>query len=313
MLTRIALLLIVIVAVPYYWLFMDLGPTGVAPRDIDIARLRTLADSQPGARPVAVEYAAVATADQPGTLLVAGGGLRSDAAAVFAWRLITPGGDTIFNSGLTESQAMASGYDRYLPEVQARIDEWMISARRIAFTSEDIDHVGGLVSELTEEGETGAKVSANRKQHDAISALAPVFSEKLAPPIAALDGDAAYAAIAPGIAAIRTPGTSAGAQMLYVRLQDGREYLFAGDTAPMRRNVEWQRPRSRFVAEWRRHEDRAMALGWIKGLARLAEREPGLKVVYGHDLGWVQDPVAGPRFAPAQPAAMPPGRAPAGR
>ncbi|MBX9884969.1 MAG: hypothetical protein K2X68_08350 [Novosphingobium sp.] len=303
MFTRIALLLIAIIAVPYYWLLMDPGPTSVAPRDIDIARLRALASSQTGNRPVAIEYAAVATQSVPGTLLVVGGGLKSEETGIFVWRLITPGGDTIINSGLTKDQAMASGYDQYHPEIQATVDDWLRTARRIIVTSEEIDHVGGLVALLPADREIAGKLIGNSRQIDAVRALAPVLMRSLGAPPAALADPAGYAAIAPGIAAVRTPGHLEGTQMIYARLQDGREYLFAADSAPMRRNVELQRPRSRYAAEWLGKEDRSATLGWIKGLARLKDREPGLTLVYAHDYGWLKDQAAGPRFAPA-PASL---------
>ncbi|KPF79401.1 hypothetical protein [Novosphingobium sp. AAP93] len=305
MLNRIALLLILIVAVPYYWLLMDPGPTSVAPCDIDIARLRTLADSQKGPRPVAIEYAAVATNSEPGTYLIAGGGLRSEQTGVFVWRLLTPGGDTIINVGLTKDQAATWGYDNYRPEIQKTAESWLLAARRVIFTSEDLDHIGGLVTLLVEDRSVAKKLIGNPQQLETIKALFPSFTQTITPAPAGLMAPYAYAAIAPGIAIVRTPGFMGGAQMVYVRLQDGREYLFAGDTAPMRRNVEWQRPRSRYAAEWVGREDRRQTLAWIKGLARLKEREPGLKIVYGHDLGWLQDQAEGPRFAAAPPTRLP--------
>lgn len=304
MFTRIALLLIVIVAVPYYWLLMDPGPTSVAPRSIDIARLRSLADSTPGPRPVAIEYAAVATDRLPGTLLVAGGGLRPDDTAVFVWRLITPGGDTIINSGLTERQAMAARFNHFHPELQRTADQWLRTAHRIIFTSEEIDHIGGVIALVLSDRSIVGKLVGNARQVDALRALAPVIMKSLAPPPAALNNPAGYAAIAPGIAVVRTPGYLDGTQMIYVRLQNGREYLFAGDSAPMHRNVDWQRPRSRYMAEWVGQEDRAATLGWIKGLALLKAREPHLTIVYGHDYGWTTDAVAGPHFVPAAATAL---------
>lgn len=299
MFTRIALLLIAILAVPYYWLLMDPGTTSVPPRNIDIARLRSLATSQPGPRPSAIEYAAIATDTEPGTLLIAGGGLRTEETGVFVWRLITPGGDTIINSGLTQDQAMASGYKNYHPEIQAAVDNWLRASRRIIFTSEDIDHVGGMIALLPADREITEKVIGNDRQIETLRALAPALMKSLGVEPAALANPAGYAAIGPGIAVARTPGHLDGAQMIYVQLQDGREYLFTGDSAPMRRNVEWQRPRSRYAAEWLGSEDRAATMGWIKGLARLKEREPGLTMVYAHDYGWLKDPLQGPRFAPA--------------
>lgn len=308
MFTRIALLLILIVMVPYYWLLMDPGPTSVAPHAIDIARLRSLAESMPGPRPVAIECAAVATDSQPGTLLVAGGGLRTDETAVFVWRLVTPGGDTIINSGLTEDQAMASRYNHFHPELQLTADKWLRTGRRIIFTSEDIDHIGGVVSLVLSDRAIAGKLVGNPRQVDALRALAPVLMNSLGPAPEALNDPAAYAAIAPGIAVMRTPGYLDGSQMIYVRLQNGREYLFAGDSAPMRRNVDWQRPRSRYMAEWIGRENRAATLGWIKGLAALKQREPRLTLVYGHDYGWVTDVAAGPHFVAAPATALPAGQ-----
>lgn len=304
MFNRIALLLILIVAVPYYWFLMDPGPTSVTPRAIDIGRLRALAESRQGPRPVAIEYAAVATNKEPGTFLIAGGGLRSEDTGVFVWRLITPGGDTIINSGLTQDQASVSGYDHYHREMQQTVNAWLLAARRVIFTSEDIDHIGGLVSQLLKDGSIAGKLVGNPAQVEAVRALAPSLMGASRPPLAALAEPSSYAAIAPGIAVMRTPGFLDGAQMIYVRLQDGREYLFAGDSAPMRRNVEWQRPRSRYAAKWYGHEDRTATLGWIKGLARLGAQEPGLKIVYGNDLGWMEDQANGPRFAAAAPTAL---------
>lgn len=291
--------LILLVAAPYYWLLMDPGSGSVPARSIDIARLRALADSQSGPRPVAIEYASVATSSGPGTILVAGGGLKTDETAVFVWRLITPGGDTVINTGLSETQAVASGYGQYRPEIQATANDWVHAARRILFTSEEVDHLGGLVMLMVTDSEAAAKVTGNAEQLTALRQFAPAMAKALPPPLKALTEPPGYAAIAPGIAAVRTPGHLPGAQMIYVRLQDGREYLFVGDTAPMRRNVEWQRPRSRYSAQWVGNEDRAATFAWIKGLGELHAREPGIKLVYGHDLGWMEDGVNGPRFAPA--------------
>lgn len=304
MFTRIALLLIAIVAVPYYWLLMDPGPTSVPPRTIDIARLRSLAESQQGPRPIAIQFAPVATDTEPGTLLVAGGGLKAEEIGVFVWRLVTPGGDTVINSGLTKEQAMATGFAKYHPRVQQVADSWVRAAKRILFTSEDTDHIGGLIALLPRDGAIAGKLIGNPVQIDAVRALAPMLMKSLATAPAALNDPAGYAAVAPGIAVVRTPGYLDGSQMIYVRLQNGREYLYAGDSAPMRRNVEWLRPRSRYAARWIGREDRAATMGWIKGLAQLKQREPRLTVIYGHDYGWLKDPDLGPHFA-AVPALSP--------
>lgn len=299
MFNRIAVLLIGVVGALYYWLLIDAGPTSAPARPIDIARLRAEAARQSGPRPEAIEYAAVASEAQIGTLLVAGGGLRTEQTGILVWRLKTPGGDTVINAGLTGDQARASGFPSYHPDVQATVDQWLLSAKRIVFTSEELDHIGGLTTVMSRAEAVHAKVIGNAAQLAAIGRLQPAVARALAPPVAALSAAPGYAALAPGIAAVRTPGHLPGSQMVYVQLRDGREYLFTGDTAPMERNVTWQRPRSRYLAEWHGREDRAATTGWIKGLAQLKAREPRLTLVYPHDMGWLLNAENGPRFIPA--------------
>lgn len=296
MFSRIALALIVMIAVPYYWLLMEPGPTSAPMLPIDLARLRAEASKMPGPRPQAIEYAVVAKEPTPGTLLVAGGGLKTEETGVFVWRLATPGGDTVINAGLTQDQALASGLANFDSRMQATALDWLSKAKRILFTSEEIDHIGGLVSLVPGGGEIASKVVGNDAQIMAIRQLDPRAADALPAPVAALSASKGYAALAPGIAALRTPGHLPGSQMIYVQLQDGREYLFAGDTAPLHRNVTWLRPRSRYAASWLGNEDRIATMGWIKGLAALQARYPNLMLVYGHDLGWLRDEANAAQF-----------------
>lgn len=296
MFSRIALLLIFLVAVPYYWLLIDAGPTAAPPLAIDIAQLRAEAGRLKGPRPEALEYATIATETLPGTLLVAGSGLKADETAIIVWHVIAPGGDTVIDAGLTGDQVMAGGFTNYRAAQQATVVGWLRSARQVLFTSEKIEHIGGLVADMPKASDISAKVLANAAQIGAIAQLQPATASMLAPPVAALSGPPGYAAVAPGISAMRSPGHMPGSQMIYVQLQDGREFLLTGDTAPMRRNVVLMRPRSRYAAEWIGSEDRAATTGWLKGLAQLQAREPRLTLLYGQDLGWLQDHETGPHL-----------------
>lgn len=304
MLSRIALILIVLIAVPYYWLLMDAGPTAAPIREIDLARLKAEAARLPGARPVALEYAVVAAHDSPGTALVAGGGLKAEAIGVIVWRLITPGGDTVINTGLTAAQARVRGYETFDPVQRAAADTWLRAARRIVVSDEDVDDIGGFVSDLSQTRSLVGKAIGNAAQIAAIRDLAPFLVGELPKPVAALSGPPGYAAIGPGIAAMRAPGHLPGSQLIYVQLQNGAELLFAGDTAPMRRSVAWLRPRSRYLAEWLGREDRAATTGWLKGLAALEARAPGLTIIFGSDLGWLVAPANAGRFKAATAPAM---------
>ena len=86
---------------------------------------------------------------------------------------------------------------------------------------------------------------------------------------------------------IPTRAASPGAQMVFVRLADGRELLFAGDTAPLAFNWEQLRARSRLLGDWREHDDRKAVYAWLMTIRRLKEQARQLEVVPAHDGDWV--------------------------
>lgn len=292
--SRIFIALFVIVAIPYYWLLIDARTASVPARSIDIGAIRRAAAQIDGARPTAITFAPVAVRNMPGTVLVAGGGLRPDAVAKLAFRLATPGGDTIIDAGPTERQAEDLGFDAFNPSARKAVDRWMRGARRIVFTHEHPEFVGAFLTSPDFDA-IAPKAVLNRTQAETMDRMRRGTLGHVGPIV----DPNRIVAVAPGIVLIPAPGHSRGSQLIYVQLANGREYLFVGDTASMRRNVTWQRPRSRLASSWQGGEDRDAVIGWIKGLAALQLREPQLTVVYGSDLAWLQSPTHGPRFASA--------------
>jgi len=289
--TRFLIIFAVLVGLPYYWLLIDARTDNFPARTIDIGRLRQAAQDIPGARPVSIEYATVAMRRLPGTFLVAGGGLKQDFIGVTAFRLVTPGGDTIIDSGLSEKQAHHAGFWSYNPQAQRTVDGWMQQARLIVFTHEHVDHIGGFLASPAFPA-IAAKAVVTPQMLPGIKALSASAAARLPAPL--VFGD--YAAVAPGVVLLHTPGHTPAAEMIYVQLQNGREYLFTGDTASMRRNVSWQRPRSHLMSDWIMPEDRNATTAWIKGLFALQKANPQLTLVYSHDLNWLQNARIGPRF-----------------
>ena len=54
-------------------------------------------------------------------------------------------------------------------------------------------------------------------------------------------------AVAPGVVVIPAPSHTLGSQMVFVKLADGREFLFAGDIATMASSWRELRARSRLI------------------------------------------------------------------
>ena len=279
--TKAAIILALLIGIPYYWLLIESGPSDAPPHQIDLGRLRLEAGKLAGPLPQQIEVAVPASDYFAGTLLVAGGGLKTDLVGVAAYRLVTPGGDTVLDAGLNQAQANASGFATYNENEQRIVESWLRAARRLIFSSQDIDHIGGFITSPFN-ATIAPQVIADADLATRISLLVPAFAKQIP-----LQSEGEYAAIAPGVAMLRTPGHTPLSRMIYVRLANGREFLFAGDTMPMQRNLTWLKPRSRYDSEWVGREDRAAVIGWLKGLAALHAREPNVVIVPAHDLGWI--------------------------
>ena len=95
-------------------------------------------------------------------------------------------------------------------------------------------------------------------------------------------------AVAPGVVVVPAPGHSPGSQLIFVRLANGQELLFAGDVATMA--ISWQqlRARSRLLAHYLTDEDRPAVYSWLLTIRELASEAPKMLVVPGHDLDWIE-------------------------
>lgn len=137
--------------------------------------------------------------------------------------------------------------------------------------------------------EAGIRVS---KQHlDAAARVDHV--RRQAALVVSMEGQAADRepyALAPGVVAIPAPSHSARTRMIYVRLANGAEYLFAGDVAPMALSWQEQRGRARLVSDWLVPEDRHAVFAWLRTIRRLKQEAPDLHVIPGYDYEWLVDP-----------------------
>jgi glyoxylase-like metal-dependent hydrolase (beta-lactamase superfamily II) len=277
---RVLLALLVATGVPYYWLLIDNRPGPGPGERFDLAELRRLADAVPGPKPQTVAIQQVGWRRVPGTLFVAGGGLKRNLLSINAWLVRGPWGDVVVDTGFGAQDAEAFGLERYLPEKQSRVNAAVRRARLVVFTHEHLDHMAGLLR-LPDFAAVARRALILPEQGPA-GALAPSLPW---PQGAQLRPFAyrRYAAVAPGVVLIRTPGHTPGSQMVFVRLADGREFLLAGDTATMDRSWRQLRARSRLVGDLVVGEDRAAVFAWLKAIRTLKREAPRITVVPGHE------------------------------
>ncbi|MBB3860249.1 glyoxylase-like metal-dependent hydrolase (beta-lactamase superfamily II) [Novosphingobium hassiacum] len=280
--SKALIVLLLLLGAGYYWLLVDDGPASAPIRTIDIAQVRKAAVALPGDRPIALEYAVIATRRVPGALLAAGTGLRQITTGVMAWRIATPRGGIVVDSGLSPADAKRMGYTLYDKRAEALVGRWMDDAELIMFTHEHIDHVGGFLDRPHFEN-VAAKAVLSAGIVQGMTALWRENAQSLPTPRTL----APIEPIAPGVVLIQTPGHTPASQMIYVQLQNGREYLFAGDTASLANNVILKRPRARLLTDWVVKEDRVATLGWIEGLNALRSKNEKIVIIPSHDPEWI--------------------------
>jgi glyoxylase-like metal-dependent hydrolase (beta-lactamase superfamily II) len=96
-----------------------------------------------------------------------------------------------------------------------------------------------------------------------------------------------YLPIAPGMVLIKAPGHTPGHQMIYVRLDSGREYLFIGDVAWTLANITQLKMRPANTIR-RISEDAAALMCESRWIRDVMEKE-GLTIIPSHDDVLLQD------------------------
>lgn len=284
--------LLLAVGAPAYWLLYDNRPGDIAAQPLDIADLRRLAAAEPGPHPTAISGIRVAHRHRPGTMLAAGTGLKNRLLAEVSWRIDFPrSGPVVIGTGLTPAAATASGMEMFDPEAQARLDRSLLMARAIIALAPVPGQLAGLVGSRNPEVHARARLLPDQTPDKAGIAV-PGWSERtrLAPPLS----ESGPQPIAPGVVSIPTPGMGRGTQMVYVRLADGKEYLFAGEASPLAVNWREQRARPRLVTDHLTRQDREQAYSWLRTIAHLHRQAPAMHVIPGHDINWIRSRKEGP-------------------
>jgi glyoxylase-like metal-dependent hydrolase (beta-lactamase superfamily II) len=251
----------------------------------DLTTIRRLANLLPGAKPLAVNGIRVAASIRPHKFVIEGGDDRPVIMPRTAFQVVYPDGTVMIDSGLDQethdSFSTPDKREPYFPEAFAQLQQALNAARIIVLTHFHADHVAG-VTRAPNYDELAAKTFVS-------VATAQCLLNTPHRPHLAMTGEQVnrlnifdygdYFPIAPGMVLIKAPGHSADHQMVFVKLQSGREILHSVDIAWVLENIRQVKGKA---APWVK-EDVAAVMGQLRWLNGVDRNEPNVTLLVTHD------------------------------
>lgn len=279
---RIVLALLLIAVLAYYPLVLHSPTPAGEPYRVDIDALRQEAARLPGARPRAVRVERIGTLIFSEAMVMAGEPWQATQMPVYSYLLEYPDYSIVIDTAMSSTEGLPSFMvGDFDTEALARMRQAMSAAELIAITHEHFDHIGGLLEHpelkllLPRTVLTAEQLAHEDRMRplqlpgEAFEGYRPLQYEQMQ-------------ALAPGLVLLKAPGHTPGSQMVYVQRDDGEELLLLGDVAWQRRNIEIVRERPLFMTALI-GEDRQQVLRQFQALHDLAEAEPAVHQMPGHD------------------------------
>jgi glyoxylase-like metal-dependent hydrolase (beta-lactamase superfamily II) len=271
------------------WTVTAAGQTESAPPkaavwSADLNEIRRVAAMIPGSLPLRINVVKFAESRRSKKFSVKGAPDEPSVQARTAFQVVYPDSKVMVDTGMNQQVHKYFGRgveEPYYPEQAKQVEKALQGARMIVVTHEHGDHVAGVI-DTPLAAELAPKTVLTRTQVQTLLTQPQMPEIKLTPEMAeryiVVDYDK-YLPLAPGFALIKAPGHTPGSQMVYVKLQSGKEYLLAGDAA-------WHMDGVRLMtgkdASWiKEQEDFVDAeLSWLNDLYK---NEKNLYIVVSHD------------------------------
>jgi glyoxylase-like metal-dependent hydrolase (beta-lactamase superfamily II) len=252
--------------------------------DVELATMRRLATVLPGPLPLAINGVQVAASIRPKKFVIAGGDDTPVTMPRAAFQVVYPDCTVMLDSGLDKATHDSFSPDKpepYFPDQFARLERALNAARLIVFTHHHADHVAGVLCAANFSA-LAAKTVITMDTADCLMNTPHRPHLKLTQ--AAIDrfivlDYPTYYPVAPGMVLIRAPGHSIDSQMVYLRLQSGREILHSVDSAWNLENVLQVKGKA---APWVK-EDVPAVIGQLRWLKHMHDTERDLTILITHD------------------------------
>jgi len=278
------------------------APVSAQPFSADLTAIREAAKSMPGVLPMRINVVKFAESRRTKNFAIKGAPREPSIQARTAYQVVYPDSSTIMiDSGMDQQVHKFFGRgveEPYFPEQEQKVERALASAKAIVVTHEHGDHIAGVIRSPAF-ATLAPKTTITRTQAETLMTAPQMpeikFTQDQLQRFNVIDYQTVKP-FAPGIALIKSSGHTPGSQMIYLVLQSGKEYVFAGDVAWHMDGVREVRGKD---APWITEDEPNMAaeLSWLNGLMR---NEPNIAIVISHDedqrLQYIRDRVLGDGF-----------------
>ena len=213
---------------------------------VSLQELRVLSSTAPGELPVAINRLITAEGELIPWTIMAGDSTVPHQYVQTSFQIVFADKAIVVDAPMDEEQCEEFEYcQQFFADHYDSLQRAMRDADLLLFTHEHQDHVGGL-AKSAHFHELAGKAVLTREQVDSTLIERGDFPADGFAKIEPLDYDDHHL-VAPGVVLMKAPGHTPGHQMLYVLLQNGHEFVFAGDSVWSLANVERLRSRSLLV------------------------------------------------------------------
>ena len=254
------------------------------PFNADLATIRAMSTVLPGALPLRVNGVRVAASVRPRKFVIEGGDETPVTMPRTAFQVVYSDCTLMIDSGLDKATHDSFSPDKpepYFPEAFAKLQRALDKARLIVLTHFHADHVAGVVcapnfQQLARKtiitGETAAcLMNTPHRPHLRLSQTQVEEFIRLDYP--------RYCPVAPGIVLIKSPGHSVDSQMIFIRLQSGKEILHSVDSGWVLDNILQVKGKA---APWVK-EDVPAIIGQLRWLKQVYDGEKNITILVTHD------------------------------